>query len=405
MQEQRTAAASDFDRIIDRRGSNAIATDGFRDHLFDGEDVVLPCADTEAVAMWVADMAFASAPPATDAMQQRLRHPIYGYTVMVEDHLFAAFSGWCEAQYGWVPNHEHFLNSPGVVPALYDLVAYVLKPGEKVLTLSPAYGPFEQAATSHGRELVTCGLVESHDGQYHVDLVELEAQLADPKLRMFFLCHPHNPTGRVWDDSELRAMAELCFTHDVLVISDEIHCDLLRTGLTHTPLAKLFPESDQIITCMSSSKTFNLAGLGIAHVMIPNDEIREIWTDRNFPVVNPLSAAAATGVFRDGDPWLTELRTYLDANFELAREVLADQLPKAVFRIPDATYLAWVDLREYFSPDVDLTRYFAERTGVLLEGGHKFVADAEGHIRLNLACPRSVVENALTKIVAATLEG
>ncbi|MCP5025882.1 MAG: putative C-S lyase [Actinomycetia bacterium] len=394
----------DFDRIIDRTGTNAIATDGFRKFLFDGEeDVVLPCPDRDAIAMWVADMAFASAPAAIEAMRERLAQPIFGYTVIVDDGLFDAFSGWCERHYGWVPEREHFLTSPGIVPALYDLVEHILETNEKVLTLSPAYGPFELAAKHHGRELVTCGLRKSNDGHYTVDFADLEKKLADTELRLFFLCHPHNPTGRTWGDDELRRMAELCFAHEVIMVSDEIHCDLLRSGLTHTPLAKLFPESDQIITCMSSSKTFNLAGLGIANVIIPNDEIRGIWVDRKFPVVNPISAAAATGVFRDGDGWLTQLRSYLDGNFELVGETLADRLPDAVFRVPDATYLAWIDLRAYFPADIDLTRYFAERTGVLVEGGHQFVADADGHIRINLACPRSVVEEALARIVAATL--
>jgi cystathionine beta-lyase len=405
MHDKRGAVEYDFDRFIDRGGMNAIATDGFREYLFDGVgDVVLACADSDAIAMWVADMAFASPPAAIEAMTERLAHPIFGYTVLVDDDLFGAFTGWCERYYGWVPEREHFLTSPGIVPALYDLVDFIVEPDEKVLTLSPAYGPFELAATRHGRQLVTCGLLESDDGRYTVDFADLETRLADPELRLFILCHPHNPTGRVWADDELREMAALCFAHDVIVVSDEIHCDLLRSGLTHTPLAKLFPESDQIITCMSSSKTFNLAGLGIANVIIPNDGIRGIWVDRNFPIVNPISAAAAAGVFRDGDEWLVQLRGYLDANFELVRDTLSDQLPDSVFRIPDATYLAWINLRKYFSSDVDLTRYFAEQAGVLVEGGDKFVADADGYIRINLACPRSVVEEALARIVAATLD-
>ena len=404
MQDKRVDVGFDFDQIIDRRGMNAIATDGFRDYLFDGEDVVMPCADDDALVMWVADMAFAAPPAAVDAMRERIERPIFGYTVLLDGSLYDAFAGWCERHYEWVPEREHFVTSAGIVPAVNDLVEYIVKPGEKVLTLSPAYGPFETAATKHGHQLVTCRLVASNDGRYTVDFEEFEKKLADPDLRLFILCHPHNPTGRVWAEDELRRMAELCFAYDVMVVSDEIHCDLLRTGLTHTPLAKLYPESDQIITCMSSSKTFNLAGLGMANVIIPNTEIRDVWLGRKFPVVNPISAAAATGVFRHGDRWLEQLHLYLDANFELVRDTLAGQLPDAVFRIPSATYLAWIDLRAYFSPDVDLTRYFAERSGVLLEGGHKFIADADGHVRINLACPRSVVENALTKIVAATLE-
>jgi cystathionine beta-lyase len=191
----------------------------------------------------------------------------------------------------------------------------------------------------------------------------------------------------------------------VIVVSDEIHCDLLRRRLSHTPLAKLFPESDQIITCMSASKTFNLAGLGLANVVIPNDEIRAIWIDRSSPIVNPISVAAATGVFLNGDAWLARLRSYLDANFEIVRNTLADQLPDAVFQVPDATYLAWIDVGKYFSSGLDLARFFAERAGVLLEGPDKFVADAEGHIRINVACPRTVLEEGLARVVAATLSG
>jgi cystathionine beta-lyase len=393
----------DFDRIIDRTNTNALATDGFRNFLFGGQEVVLPCTDSDAISMWVADMAFASAPAAIDAMVERIAHPIFGYTAIIGDQMFDAFSGWCARYYGWVPGREHFVTSPGVVPALYDLVEFILEPDEKVLALTPAYQYFERAPTYHGRALVTSGLVQSDDGRYTIGFADLEAKLADPELRLFFLCHPHNPTGRVWREDELRCMAELCFENNVLVVSDEIHCDLLRGGLTHTPLAKLFPESDQIITCMSASKTFNLAGLGLANVIIPNDEIRRIWVDRSSPIVNPISVAAATGVFRSGDAWLGQLRSYLDANFEFVRATLADQLPDAVFQIPDATYLAWIDLRSYFSTDIDLARFFAERTGVLVEGADKFVADAEGHIRINVACPRTVVEEALTRLVAATL--
>jgi cystathionine beta-lyase len=402
MHDAGSAAEFDFDRIIDRAGTNTIGIDGFRKYLLDDEDIVLPRPDRDLISMWVADMAFASAPAAIDAMIERIAHPIFGYTAIIDDELFDAFAGWCDREYGWTPQREHFSTSPGIVPALYDLVEHILDPDEKVLTLTPAYAFFERAAVHHGRTLVTSGLVES-DGGYTIDFTDLEAKLADPELRLFFLCHPHNPTGRLWSEHELRRMAELCFANDVIVVSDEIHCDLLRSGRKHTPLAALFPESDQIITCMSASKTFNLAGLGIANVIIPNDEIREIWIDRRFETVNPISVAAAIGVFRNGDAWLAQLRSYLDANFEFVRATLAVELPEAVFQIPDATYLAWIDLRKYFSPDTNLTRFFAERAGVLLEGADKFVADADGHVRINLACPRAVLEEGLARLVAATL--
>ena len=187
----------------------------------------------------------------------------------------------------------------------------------------------------------------------------------------------------------------------MLVVSDEIHCDLLRHGVSHTPLAKLFPDSDQIITCMSPSKTFNLAGLSFAMVIIPNDEIREIWIDRNSPIVNPVSVAAATGVFRDGHQWHDELRTYIDGNLAYVQATLAECLPHARFPMPDATYLAWVDLSAYFVPGTNLTRHFAEATGVIVEGGDMFISDGDGHIRINVACPRSVLEEGLGRLISA----
>ena len=393
----------DFDRIIDRTHSNSIAVDGFRDYLLDDRELTLPCPDGEAIAMWVADMAFGTATVALEAMRDRLDHPIFGYTISLDSEFEDAFRGWCRRRYGWAPNNEHHLPAPGVVPALYSLVELALEPGDKVVVHTPAYEPFESAVTSRGCQLVTSQLIRRADGGFTTDLEQLAVAFADPAVRMFILCHPHNPTGNAWTDVELRAMAELCFANGVLIVSDEIHCDLLRAGRRHTPLAKLYPESDQIVTCMSSSKTFNLAGLGLANVIIPNDEIRSRWEDRYFPVVNPISLAAATAVFTRGDEWLEQLKIYLDANFALVGQMLADRLPAAAFRVPPATYLAWIDLDAYVPTGLDLTSYFAQRSGVLVEGGEKFVADGGDCIRLNLACPRSQLEEALTRIIEATL--
>jgi cystathionine beta-lyase len=393
----------DFDRIIDRKDTSAVALGGFRGYLLQNEPLEFPCPDDEIVCLWVADMAFASAPAAIDAMRDRLEHPIFGYTAILDDELFDAFRDWCEHFYGWSPEREHFVTSPGVVPALFDLVEFIVGPQEKVLTLTPAYGHFKRAPVHHDRELVTCGLVEAADGCYAIDFELFESQVADPALRVFFLCHPHNPTGRVWTEAELRQMTELCLANDVIVISDEIHCDLLRQGDSHTPLAKLFPESDQIITCMSASKTFNLAGLGLASVVIPNDEIRAIWVERKSPIVNPVSVAAIIGVLRNGHSWLEALQAYLDANLGYLKNRLTAELPEALFPIPDSTYLAWIDLSYYFAPDMNLTRFFAERAGVVLEGGDMFICDAAGHIRLNIACPRAVLDDAVSKIVQAII--
>lgn len=392
----------DFDAIIDRVGTNSVAVDGFRKYLFDDPDLALPCPDDEALVMWVADMAFAVPPVALEAMQRRMRQPIFGYTTPIDGTLADAFIGWCDRRYGWAPAAEHHVPAAGIVPALYDLVGFIGEPGDVVLTHTPAYEPFESAISYHGCSFASSPLLRSEAGEYVFDASDLGARLADPAVKLFVLCHPHNPTGRSWREGELRQVAELCFDNDVLIISDEIHCDLMRSGRTHTPLAKLYPDSDQIITCMSSSKTFNLAGLGLANVVIPNDRVREAWEDRHFPVLNPLSAAAATAVFRDGDEWLAALTGYLDANFELVRSVLADHLPLAKFTVPDATYLAWIDVSAYFEPGTDLTAHYATQAGLLIEGGEKFVADGDGCLRMNLACPRSTVAEAMRRIVDVT---
>lgn len=392
----------DFDQILDRRGSNSIAVDAFRDYLLDDyPDLQLPCPDAEAISMWVADMAFATAPVVQEAMATRLEHPIFGYTVLADDEFYQAYADWCVTHYGWKPEPDHFFTTPGVVPALYSLVDYFVGEGQKVMTLTPAYGFFKTPVEDRGRQFLSCGMQVDERGEYTVDFEELERLVADPAMRMFFLCHPHNPTGRIWSEAELRRMAELCFSNEVIVVSDEIHCDLQRTGLPHTPLAKLFPDHEQLITCMSASKTFNLAGLGLSQIVVPGAELREIWSDRSSPVVNPISVAGTVAAMRHGEPWRSELLRYIDGNFATMAETLATDLPLARFRVPDATYLGWVDLSAYFPPDQDLTRFFAENAGVLVEGGDMFIADGNGHIRVNVACPRATLLEGLARIAQA----
>lgn len=396
--------AFDFDEVIDRRGTNSIAADAFREYLLeDYSDLQLPCTDDEAISMWVADMAFATAPVVVEAMASRLQHPIFGYTVLADDDLYESFAAWCVDHYAWRPEPDQFFTSAGVVPALHALIDYFVEPGQKVMTLTPAYGFFKVPVEDRGREFVSCDLLADDHGGYDVDFEAFERAVSDPAMRMYFLCHPHNPTGRTWTEDELRRMAELCFENDVLVVSDEIHCDLLRRGLTHTPLAKLFPESDQIITCMSASKTFNLAGLGLSQIVIAGEELREVWDDRASPVLNPISVAGTAAALRHGQPWRGELLAYLDGNFAYMAQTLAEALTEARFAIPDATYLGWVDLSRYFPDEQDLTRFFAAKAGVLVEWADMFVANAAGHIRINVACPRSTLTEGLGRIVRAVV--
>jgi cystathionine beta-lyase len=393
----------DFDRIIDRQGTNSMSVEGYRDYLFAGEvGLQIDYPKEEIIRMWVADMEFATAPEIVEALQKRLEHGIFGYSKVFDPQYAEAFLAWTESRYGWKWNPDHLLNSPGIIPVLFEAVKNLCKPGEKVLILTPSYAFFKHAADYQGRELVTSDLI-LEGGHYSIDFEDLRQKAADEAVKLSILCNPHNPTGRAWTEAELRQFGEICLENEVAIVSDEIHCDILRQGQQFIPLAKLFPESDQIITCMSPSKTFNLAGFLFANIIIPDDALRAKWQEKVLILDNPLSITAAQAAYTHGKPWLEELTAYLDQNFEFLRDYLKEHLPQAIFKIPQATYLAWVDVSAYFPPGENLTLFFANQAGVVLEGGNMFVANADGFIRLNLACPRSLLKKGLERIKGAIL--
>lgn len=390
-----------FDEIIDRRHTNALNTDGFRDYIFHADETMtFPYKDEEFIRMWVADMEFATPEVVIDGIRERLNKRIFGYSRVFEKSYYDAFNGWCMKKYGWSFDRKELVMSNGIIPALFELVEYICKPDEKVLFLTPSYAYFKYAADFSKREYVCSDLI-NEDGYYKIDYDDLEKKAADEKTTLLIFCNPHNPSGRVWKEEELEKVAKIVEEHQLWVISDEIHCDLLRLGQHHTPLGKVMPDYKRLITCMAPSKTFNLAGMMISNVIIRDEAMRKIWLDRHYNFDNPLSIAAAQAAYEKGDEWLQELRAYLDGNFEFTVNYLKEHLPKAKCRISEATYLAWVDLSAYFEPDEHLPLFFAYKAGVLLEGGNMFVQSSDGFIRLNLACPRATVEEGLCRICEA----
>ncbi|WP_043931999.1 MalY/PatB family protein [Bacillus sp. EB01] len=387
-----------FDEIIDRRGTNAMNTDGFREYIFKAsKDMVFPFKDEEFIRMWVADMEFAAPPEIIQAIKDRADKQIFGYTKVFDPNYYLSFSNWTKRNYNWNFEPEHLVFSNGIIPALYELVEYICKPGEKVLIVTPSYAYFKYAAEFNDIELVTSDLV-NQDGYYTMDFDDLEAKAKDEKVTLSIFCNPHNPSGRVWTQEELKRFGDICLENNVTIISDEIHCDLLRTGMVHTPLAKVFPDTDRIITCMSASKTFNLAGLMFSNIIIPNDDLRAVWKARHYDFENPLSIAATQAAYEHGHEWLNQLKDYLDENFVITKNYLEQHLPETVYRIPEATYLAWVDISAYLPDEENLPLYFANKAGVLLEGGNMFVSNSDGYIRLNLACPKSMLTEGLARI-------
>ena len=358
-----------FDEIIDRTHTNALNTDGFRGYIFHaGPEKKFPYADDEFVRMWVADMEFAVAPEICDAMKARIDRRIFGYTGVYDDDYYQSFAKWCRDHYDWDVPKDELTFSPGIIPALFQLVETLCQKDEKVIINTPSYGYF--------------------------------------KAKLVIFCNPHNPTGRMWTTEELSAVAEIVEKYNLWIISDEIHCDLIRAGKKHIPMAKVMTDYKKLITCMSASKTFNMAGLQFSNIIIRDEATRDEFkaADKIGGFVNPLSLVGQKAAYDVGGRWHEEMKTYLDGNFHFLKSFLEENLPEAVMEIPEATYLAWVDLSAYFDREDDLPSFFAYKAGVLLEGGDAlFVGNANRFIRLNLAMPRSIIQTGLERMRDAIL--
>ena len=390
-----------FDEIVDRKNTNALNTDGFRGYIFHaGPEKKFPYADDEFVRMWVADMEFACAPEICEAMKSRVDRRIFGYTGMYTEEYYNLFNKWCEDHYGWNVPKEELTFCSGIIPALYQLVELICQKDAKALMVTPAYGFFQHTAEYNHLEY-ECSPLIVKDGIATIDFDDLEKKAADSKMKVLIWCNPQNPSGRMWTEEELQRVVRIAKRYNLWLISDEIHCDIIRTGLVHIPMAKVEPEYDKLVTCMSASKTFNMAGLQFSNIIIRNQELREAFKDRdkNVGFLNPISLVAHQAAYAEGEEWLTEMKMYLDENFKVLKEFLDKNFPKTVFEIPEATYLAWVNIGQYL-PGVDnLPAFFANEAGVLLEGGNSlFVGNANGYIRLNLAMPRSTIKIGLERM-------
>ncbi len=381
----------DFDEIIDRKNTNSENVDGWRPYLFNcGPEKEFPYADDEFIRMWVADMEFAVAPEIRQAIKDRVDQKILGYTMVSDTGYYEVLNEWCKKRYDWSFKKEELVFSPGVIPALYQLVEDLVGSDEKVLTLTPAYGFFQHACEYNNVELVRSPLIHTN-GRFEINVDDLIEKASDPKVKLLLLCNPHNPTGSVWTEYDLRCIAEIVERNNLWIVSDEIHCDLIRKGIKHIPMGKIMPDYSQLISTISASKTFNLAGLLFSNIIIRCPDERQLFIDRdkNIGATNPLSIVAHKAAYEHGGNWLEALTEYIDANFNFTSDYLKINLPEVEFVIPEATYFAWVDISKAL-PDIDdLPLFFANEAGVLLEGGDgMFVDNATGFIRLNLAIPR-----------------
>lgn len=373
----------DFDRICDRRNSDSLKW--------------LDPHGKNAIPMWVADMDFAAADCVLQALRDRTDRGVFGYAVPT-GAVNQAVVGWAESHYGWPIDPEWIVWLPGLVPGIHIACRTLINAGEEVLTPVPVYPPFLTAPRAEGRALQTVPL-RQQDDRWILDMDELRRAIR-PQTKLLLLCHPHNPVGKIFRSEELEAIAGICETHDLLVCSDEIHCDLMLDPGRHVPFASLSREvADRTVTLMSSSKTFNLSGLNCGFAVIPNPDLRERFrsaTGEIVPHPNVFGYAACQAAYEKGEPWRQALLEYLRGNRDLLESYFAGHLPQLKMSRVEATYLAWIDIRRL--GEKAGVGYF-EDAGVRLSSGIPF--QGPGFVRLNFACPRQTLRDALDRISIA----
>lgn len=387
------AAEFDFDQVIDREGTASLKYDARR-QVF---------GDAEVIPLWVADMDFAAPAAVQRALSARAAHPIFGYTLYPES-LYDALIHWLATRHGWAVEREWIMFCPGVVPSLHAAILALTQPGDSVIVQPPVYAPFLSAPETTGRKLLLNPL-KLEEGGYQFDLEDFE-RCATAGGRMLILCSPHNPVGRVWQPQELQALLVICQRHDITVISDEIHADLVYPGVCHTPLARLAQDKVKVISAVAPSKTFNIPGLGLSALIVPdaNDRaaILKAFDLLHVSASNPFSIAAFEAAYLEGRPWLDALLDYLAGTRDLVREFIRQHLPQIRLIEPEGTYLLWLDCRALGLNDKQLKQLFVQEAGVGLSQGTLFGTQGMGFMRMNIGAPRSVIRQALEQIARAS---
>ncbi len=382
-----------FDKSIDRLGTSSVKWD-YLNRVFGNSDV-LP--------MWVADMDFEVPQPVIDAVVKRAQHGIYGYTEK-PDSFYSSIASWLEKRHGWHISKDWISVCPGVVPAISLSVLSFTEPGDKVLVQTPVYYPFFSSIESNDRIIVNNQL-KQENGKYFIDFEDLESKLGRGVTAMI-LCSPHNPVGRVWSREELGKVGELCLKHNVLLISDEIHSDLVYAGNLHIPIASISEElAQRTVTCIAPSKTFNIAGLATSIAIMQNEDLRKKFNDTikclGIEMSNLFGITALEAAYTNGYEWLDQLLAYLEGNVDLLMDYFESNIPGIKVSRPEGTYLIWLDCRELGMNQKDLVSFFINKAHVGLNDGAVFGAGGEGFMRMNIACPRSLLAETLNRIEQA----
>jgi len=395
----------DFDKIISRKNTNCAKWD-LSEFIF-GEKDIIP--------MWVADMDMPVAKPITEALTKRIEHEYYGYPVPMPYSTLMAIINRMKRKYDWDVKPEWIVTTPGVVPAMYNAIRAFTTPGDAVIHQEPVYYHFQGAIENSGCQRAA-NVLTLEKGRYKIDYEDLSAKFK-PKMgmyptpsrtNMFLLCNPHNPVGRVWTREELIQMGEIAIRNDAVVVSNEIHCEILFKGYRHIPFASISKEFEQnSIVCMSPSKTFNIAGLEASVIIIPNDTLRKKFEQTRkgiLPNLNIMGLVAMEAAFDKGDVWLEQFLNYLQGNYDFLFDYFIKYIPKIKVIEPEGTYLVWLDCRELGMNQAELTDFMNHKARVGLDHGFVFGPSGAGFERINIACPLSLLEEALKRIETAVNE-
>jgi cystathionine beta-lyase len=387
-------ATYDFDAVTDRRNTNSLKWDF----------AVERGRPADVLPLWVADMDFPAPAPVLDALRQAVDHGIFGYSDTKEDYDHAV-SSWFKDRFGWEPQPEWLVKTPGVVYALAMAVRALTQPGDSVLIQPPVYYPFFSVIQDNDRQVVESPLVYEN-GSYRIDFDDFEQKITEHDVKLFLLCSPHNPVGRVWTEEELRQIGTICQRHHVFVVSDEIHCDFAFAEHPHAVFPAAVPElAERSIVCTAPSKTFNLAGLQTSNIWIPDKKVRAAFRkeiDRTgYSQLNTLGLVACQAAYASGGEWLDQCKAYLRSNLDFLRDFLAQHLPELKLVEPEGTYFAWLDCSQLGLSKQELNDLITNRAKLWLDAGHIFGGGADQFQRVVLACPRTTLEQALTQLEQA----
>lgn len=384
-----------FDEIVNRRGTYSLK--------WDGGDVIKEVGltdryDNETLPLFTADMDLPVPQPLLDALHKVVDQKIFGYSIFPDEY-YQAIRHWFKKRYDWKINKDEIIYSPGTVHALNVAVRAYTELGDGVIIQRPVYPPFTTAVEGNGRIVLNNALICDEEENYSIDFEDFEAKAQQENTKMFILCHPHNPVGRVFTISELKKLSDICAENNVLIVADEIHGDLIRRSQTFVPIAKAADKDDHIITCTAINKTFNVAGLHCTNVIIPNSELRERFNDKmGRQAASPFMIAALIAAYNEGEEWLEQVNDYIDGTMEWVQHFLAERMPKVKVRIPEGTYLMWMDFSGYGISAKEVHERIYHKANVILEDGSMFGKEGLHYQRICVPSPRPIIKEAFERI-------